>query len=63
MLLFIVPETPRFLVSKNKDEEAFNILAKINGSTVLLYRQIQKGQLFLWVKLTFFYVRPVGSNL
>lgn len=32
VLLFFVPETPRFLVSKNKGNEAFNILSKINGS-------------------------------
>ncbi|WP_461179176.1 D-xylose transporter XylE [Virgibacillus ainsalahensis] len=32
ILLFFVPETPRFLVSKNKGNEAFNVLAKISGS-------------------------------
>jgi SP family xylose:H+ symportor-like MFS transporter len=32
ILLFFVPETPRFLASRNKDEEAFKILEKINGS-------------------------------
>ncbi|WP_085524498.1 D-xylose transporter XylE [Tuberibacillus sp. Marseille-P3662] len=31
-LLFYVPETPRFLASKNKEDQAFNILSKINGS-------------------------------
>ncbi|RKQ32469.1 D-xylose transporter XylE [Oceanobacillus halophilus] len=33
-LLFFVPETPRFLALKNKEEEAFTILSKINGSKV-----------------------------
>ncbi|MCR1834814.1 D-xylose transporter XylE [Oceanobacillus caeni] len=32
ILLFYVPETPRYLVSKNKGDQAFNILSKINGS-------------------------------
>lgn len=31
-LLFYVPETPRFLASKNKEDQAFNILSRINGS-------------------------------
>src|SRR5699024_8889341 len=31
-LLFYVPETPRYLVSKNKGEQAFSVLEKINGS-------------------------------
>lgn len=33
VLLFIVPETPRYLVSKNKEDEALNVLTKINKST------------------------------
>ncbi|MBA4603583.1 D-xylose transporter XylE [Thermoactinomyces mirandus] len=32
ILLFLVPETPRFLVSRKDDSQAFNILEKINGS-------------------------------
>ncbi|WP_213818939.1 D-xylose transporter XylE [Garciella nitratireducens] len=32
ILLFYVPETPRYLVSKEKEEQAFHILLKINGS-------------------------------
>lgn len=32
LLLFFVPETPRFLVSRKDDQRAFNILEKINGS-------------------------------
>lgn len=31
-LLFLVPETPRFLVSRKEDDRAFNILERINGS-------------------------------
>jgi len=32
ILLFYVPETPRYLASKNKKDEAYSILSKINGS-------------------------------
>lgn len=32
ILLFFVPETPRYLALQNKEEEAFSILSKINGS-------------------------------
>jgi len=32
ILLFFVPESPRWLVKKNKSEEALTILEKINGS-------------------------------
>lgn len=32
LLLFLVPETPRFLVSREDDDRAFNILERINGS-------------------------------
>lgn len=31
-LLFLVPETPRYLILKNKDEKAMTILTKVNGS-------------------------------
>ena len=31
ILLFFVPETPRYLALKNKDEKALTILTKING--------------------------------
>ncbi|MEJ8765464.1 D-xylose transporter XylE [Oceanobacillus sp. HCA-5259] len=31
-LLFYVPETPRYLVSKNKGDHAYKVLEKINGS-------------------------------
>ncbi|MDT8859249.1 D-xylose transporter XylE [Alkalihalobacillus sp. MEB130] len=31
-LLFLVPETPRYLISKNRDKEAMQILVKVNGS-------------------------------
>ena len=34
VLLFFVPETPRYLALKNRDEEALRILTKINGSSV-----------------------------
>jgi MFS transporter, SP family, xylose:H+ symportor len=32
ILLFFVPETPRYLSLKNRDEEAFKILTRINGA-------------------------------
>ena len=32
MLLFLVPETPRYLAMTGKDEQALTILTKINGS-------------------------------
>ncbi|WP_026679493.1 D-xylose transporter XylE [Fictibacillus gelatini] len=32
LLLLLVPETPRYLALKNRDEKALSILAKINGS-------------------------------
>ncbi len=32
VLLFFVPETPRYLVSKNKGDEALNVLEKVNSS-------------------------------
>ncbi|MCG6185963.1 D-xylose transporter XylE [Maribellus maritimus] len=34
ILLFFVPETPRYLAIKNKDEEALKILTKINGPDI-----------------------------
>ncbi len=34
ILLFLVPETPRYLVLKKKDEEALDILEKINGPSL-----------------------------
>jgi len=33
LLLLFVPETPRYLALKNKDEQALNILTRINGKT------------------------------
>ena len=32
-LLFVVPETPRYLALKNQDEKALKILTRINGAT------------------------------
>ncbi|MGJ9385482.1 D-xylose transporter XylE [Salipaludibacillus sp. CF4.18] len=32
LLLFLVPETPRYLISRNRDDEAMETLVKINGS-------------------------------
>lgn len=34
ILLFTVPETPRYLVSKNKDEKAMSVLSKIYETTM-----------------------------
>ncbi|MGQ1891196.1 D-xylose transporter XylE [Thermophagus sp. OGC60D27] len=34
ILLFLVPETPRYLALKNNEEKAFQILTKINGKEV-----------------------------
>ncbi|MCX6226775.1 MAG: D-xylose transporter XylE [Bacteroidia bacterium] len=34
VLLLFVPETPRFLAMKNKDEEALRILTRINGPSI-----------------------------
>lgn len=34
MLLFLVPETPRYLALAGHDEKALNILSKINGSKI-----------------------------
>ncbi|SET46828.1 MFS transporter, SP family, xylose:H+ symportor [Salinibacillus kushneri] len=61
ILLFYVPETPRYLVLKNKKDQAFNILAKINGSkekakevlsdiTASLNAQKTSGKLFAFGK-------------
>lgn len=33
VLLFIVPESPRWLVKKGKDDDAFDTLEKVNGTT------------------------------
>ncbi|WP_208589536.1 sugar porter family MFS transporter [Gracilibacillus suaedae] len=33
-LLFFIPESPRFLIQKGKDDEAFHILKRINGQEV-----------------------------
>jgi MFS transporter, SP family, xylose:H+ symportor len=35
ILLFFVPETPRYLASKNNDQKALNVLTKINGSKAM----------------------------
>ncbi|MCU9594282.1 D-xylose transporter XylE [Caldibacillus thermolactis] len=32
ILIFFIPETPRYLASKNKEVQAFNVLSKVNGS-------------------------------
>ena len=44
ILLFFVPETPRFLALKNKPQEALEVLTKINGSAkaVVILEDIQK---------------------
>ncbi|MCM3654148.1 D-xylose transporter XylE [Metabacillus litoralis] len=44
-LLFLVPETPRYLISKNKDEEAMTVLTKVNGSNKIakeIYQEIKQ---------------------
>ncbi len=45
-LLFLVPETPRYLILKNKDEEAKAILSKVNGSketAKVVYQEIKQA--------------------
>lgn len=42
ILLFFVPETPRYLVSINYNDEALNILEKINGSKEQANKIIQE---------------------
>ena len=32
ILIFFIPETPRYLASKNKEVQAFNVLSRVNGS-------------------------------
>ncbi|MGM0877477.1 MAG: D-xylose transporter XylE [Bacillota bacterium] len=44
-LLFLVPETPRYLISKSKDKEAMTILIKVNGSEKVakeIYQEIKQ---------------------
>ncbi|MBD1381343.1 D-xylose transporter XylE [Metabacillus arenae] len=59
-LLFLVPETPRFLISKNRDKEALHVLEKINGSKEIakeIYNEVKqtmdthKGHVFSFGKL------------
>ncbi|WP_078414698.1 D-xylose transporter XylE [Priestia abyssalis] len=45
-LLFLVPETPRYLISKNRDGEAITILTKVNGSAQIakeIYQEIKQS--------------------
>ena len=61
LLLFIVPETPRYLAMKNEDEKALGILTKINGKdhakSILkdikssLHTAASNGKLFAYGKL------------
>ena len=61
-LLFFVPETPRFLASKNRSDQAFRILKRIHGSKekareILteieesLHQNVKAGRLFSYGKL------------
>ena len=59
VLLFFVPETPRYLALKNQDDKALSILAKINGTehAKLIFNDIKQsvehhsGKLFSYGKL------------
>jgi MFS transporter, SP family, xylose:H+ symportor len=59
-LLFLVPETPRYLIAKNRDDEALNILEKVNGSKKIakeVYHDVKqtmdtpKGHIFSYGKM------------
>ncbi|KJF45545.1 D-xylose transporter XylE [Draconibacterium sediminis] len=59
VLLFFVPETPRYLALKNQDDKALSILTKINGAehAKLIFNDIKQsvqshsGKLFSYGKL------------
>jgi SP family xylose:H+ symportor-like MFS transporter len=59
ILLFFVPETPRYLALKNQDEKAFRVLKKINGTeqAKIVLREIDQsvetapGKLFSYGKI------------
>ena len=59
ILLFFVPETPRYLALKNQDDKAFRVLKKINGTeqAKLVLREIDQsvetapGKLFSYGKI------------
>lgn len=59
VLLFFVPETPRYLALKNQDDKALSILTKINGTehAKLIFNDIKQsvenhsGKLFSYGKL------------
>ncbi|GAA0318705.1 D-xylose transporter XylE [Oceanobacillus oncorhynchi subsp. oncorhynchi] len=48
-LLFLVPETPRYLIAKNRDEEAMKILSKVNETDEearRVYQEIKQSMKF-----------------
>lgn len=59
ILLFFVPETPRYLALKNQDDKAFRVLKKINGTeqAKIVLREIDQsvetapGKLFSYGKI------------
>ena len=63
LLLFLVPETPRYLAMQNQDQKALTVLTKINGAseaksilsdikaTVRSADQVKKEKLFAYGKL------------
>jgi SP family xylose:H+ symportor-like MFS transporter len=59
ILLFFVPETPRYLALKNQDDKAFRVLKKINGTELAkqILREIDQsvetapGKLFAYGKI------------
>jgi len=63
LLLFLVPETPRYLAMQNQDQKALSVLTKINGAseaksilsdikaTVRSADQVKKEKLFAYGKL------------
>lgn len=46
ILMFLMPETPNFLVAKSKPEKAVKSLSKLRGSTYDVHKEVQQLQNF-----------------